>query len=199
MQRYQVTQLTDTSEESVADIGTYGDAREVSFEVELPPDGEAGTFIKYRVWAIDSSNNKAPPSNIVAVRIPLNTGLAAWAWGLIGGGIALLVILLIILLFCFCCPEKCNRVKRKTKSTQDWVKAKSKSSKKEDTSSRIESKVRPEDWRSPDSEVEVEIRQKSAAHQGYQDNFRASTTYFGQDDFDHVSAGHEGQEERYAL
>ena len=90
-------QLTDTSE-TVTDVRTNDNATEVAYEVELPPDGEAGTFIKYRVWAIDSSNNKAPPSNIVAVRIPLNTGLAAWAWGLIGGGIALLVILLSILL-----------------------------------------------------------------------------------------------------
>ena len=90
-------QLTDTSE-TVDDVRTNDNATEVSFEVDLPPDGEAGTFIKYHVWAIDPSNNKAPPSNIVAVRIPLNTGLAAWAWGLIGGGIALLVILLSILL-----------------------------------------------------------------------------------------------------
>jgi hypothetical protein len=113
VQRYQVTQLTDTSEDNVANIGAYDNAREISFELELPPDGEPGTFIKYRVWAIDPWNNKAPPSNIVAVRIPLSTGLAAWAWGLIGGGIALLVILLIILL----CKTKwsyCNRNSPKT-------------------------------------------------------------------------------------
>lgn len=99
-------------------VTSVGETGTVNRTVDVPEVTEEGTYVRYRVLGIDSSNNEGAWSSAVTVAGPAPPfpgagGISsALMWGLIGGGIALAVIILVIILICCCCPEGARRKKR---------------------------------------------------------------------------------------
>lgn len=198
MTRFALVKTSGTvSEEERFTAASTGANGRLNYSTKVPPV-DAGSYVSYRIYGIDGSNNKGRSSNTMTVMGPLPpVGLSATAWGLIGAGIVLAVILITIFLVWYLCPDKARARKRQaTKRVREILEMPAKQSSNE-SSGAGQRRDDHHEWRT----VESLAVQSSAQRAGQRPKSTSSSItasasvqgseriYFGQRDIDEMTSG----------
>jgi hypothetical protein len=169
----------------------------IIYSIDKVPTVPTGSYVKYHVVGVDGSSNVASQSNMVSLSgPPADTGLSATALGLIIGFSILLFIIIVIVLFCWLCPDKARRNKRKAKRTVKRIFSTSDNkthSTKETNKKKKEEEDVVAEWQSPAIATTLDrqpgvILQDQLKRQSNQSLNAPERIYFGQEDIDQMVA-----------